>query len=146
MIEILGVTNIEESKDKYVIFIGDEFTIKFKCLGYHYNAVDARKTDSMILEFNSYEEADKKANEIVELAKHYASKCLQSKRQGYMLQEVRYELEKITSERYNIVLPLIHDYLQNIWRYSSRVPSVLTYEFLRVAPFSDIEELRTRSK
>lgn len=105
----------------YMIMIGDEFTVKFNAMGYHYEVEDIRKRSSMILNFRTREEAQKYVDMLISIASYYANKIKNNKNFGKALDDAKYELEKITSTNRSIIIPLIYDLVYTV----NKKPNVL---------------------
>lgn len=98
----------------YIIMIGDEFTIKFHGLGYHYEMEDIRKKDSMPLTFDTEEEAKKYMDTLLELVYYYTNKIKNNVNHSKAIDDAKYELEKITSTNKSIIIPLILDLVYHV--------------------------------
>lgn len=100
-------------KETYVILVGDEFTIHYHALGYHYEVEDVRKDSCMPLQFDSLDEAYSYMESIVEIAKYYTNRISSNVSFGKAMEDAKHELEKITSTNKSIIIPLIYDILFN---------------------------------
>lgn len=100
-------------KETYVVLVGDEFTIHYNALGYHYEVEDVRKDSCMPLQFDTLDEAYEYMESIVEIAKYYTNKISSNVSFSKAMGDAKHELEKITSTNKSIIIPIIYDILFN---------------------------------
>lgn len=101
-------------RNKAIILFGDNVTMPYTAIGYHYESVDIRHRDAMPLMFDDQNDAIAHANNIIKIAEYYANKIKNNVNRAKAIDDAKHELEKITYTNKSIIIPLIYDLLYNV--------------------------------